>query len=129
MASDRQVIEQVYERWNRNDGDLALDFFHPEVEVHQMGRMFDTAGDFRGHEGLLKSAEELRDAYETIIWKPERWREAGDYFVVWLDGVGRGAHSGIELTVPMAHLWRVEDGLVTVFHVYETEEQALEACG
>ena len=128
MATDRQVIEQVYERWNRNDGDLGIDLFHPDVEVHQMARLFDSARDFRGHEGLLQSSEELRDAYETIIWTPERWTEAGDYLVVWLKGIGKGAHSGIETTVPMAHLWRVEDGLVTVLHVYETEEEALEAC-
>ena len=127
MNDPRKTVEAVYERWNRNDGDLALDLFHPEVEIHQMARVFDSAGDFKGQAGLVKVSEELGDAFESIIWSPERWTEAGDSLVVWLGATGKGASSGIETANKLAHMWRVEDGLVTVFHVYETEEEALEA--
>jgi hypothetical protein len=50
--ADEEVVRRIYERWNTNSGDLALDLFDPEVEVRQMARVFDTAGTFHGHEGL-----------------------------------------------------------------------------
>ncbi len=124
-----EVVRSVYERWNRNDGDLAIDLFAPGVEIRQMARLVDTAGTFHGHEGLLRSAEELDDAFESIEWVAERWTDEGDWLVVWLRAVAVGGHSGVETDLHLAHAWRVRGGRVTDLRVYESEEKALEAAG
>jgi ketosteroid isomerase-like protein len=127
MADDREkLIRSIYERWNRNDGDLALDLFDPEVEIHQMASMIDSAGTFHGHDGLMRSAEEL-SAFKDITWTPERWTDRGDWLVVALRIAGVGDLSGIELDTEIAHAWRIQGSLVTEFCVYETEKRALEA--
>jgi hypothetical protein len=33
-----QVICSIYERWNRNDGDLARELFDPSVEIACSGK-------------------------------------------------------------------------------------------
>ena len=123
---DNELVHRIYERWNRNDGDLAVDVMAPEVEVRQMARVFDTAGTFKGHEGLLLAAKELGDAWETIEWVAEREKKVGDWLVVSLRAVVAGRYSGVESQIGLVHAWRVRDGLVTDLRVYEKDEQALE---
>ena len=126
MSAD-EIVRRIYERWNRNDGDLALELFHPEVEVHQMARIFDSEGVFHGHAGLVRSATELRNAFQRIEWVTEEWTMEDDVLVVPVLAKAVGATSGLPAEVSIAHLWRVDDGLVTEFSVYETREDALEA--
>ena len=40
--SDREIVESIYERWNRDDGDLALDLFAEDAEIHQNPTLLDT---------------------------------------------------------------------------------------
>jgi ketosteroid isomerase-like protein len=124
-----EVIRTIYDRWNRNDGDLASDLFHPEVEIRQMASLLDTAGTFQGHEGLLRSARELRHAFRSIEWVADRWTEGDEWSVVWVRAVAVGRHSGVETETYFAHAWRVRDGRVTDLCVYEDEAQALAAAG
>ena len=128
-SSDRAVLESLYERWNRNDGDLAFDLLDPAIEVRQSPQVLDTGGIFHGHGGLLESARELGAAFERIDWRPQRWTESGRWVLVELDIVARGAGSGITTNLRIAHAWRLRGGLVTDFHVYESDAQAREALG
>ena len=138
-----EVVRSIYERWNRYaaanaeaiaSGNVeyegfALDLFDPAVEVRQVGAILDTAGTFHGHEGLLRSAEELLDAFESIEWAPERWTEVGEWIVVWARVFGVGRSSGVATEAHVAHAWRVRGGRVTDFRVHPSEEDALEAAG
>jgi ketosteroid isomerase-like protein len=135
------VVRSIYERWNRDPAgmaaavtsgitdhdDFALDLFDPAVEIRQIGAVLDTAGTFHGHAGMLRAAKELHEAFETIEWMPERWTEEGEWLIVSLRMVAVGDYSGIETETPVAHAWRVRDGRVTDFRVYENERKAVEA--
>jgi len=123
------VIRSIYERWNRNPVDFALDLFDPAVEIRQIGAILDTAGTFHGHEGLLRSAAELLDAFESIEWVADRWTEEGEWLVIWVRAIGVGRSSGVETEAHFAHAWRVRGGRVTDLRVYESEMKALEAAG
>jgi ketosteroid isomerase-like protein len=127
--TDRDVLERIYDRWNRNEGDLAFDLMDPEIEVRQTPVVFDTGGTFHGHAGLLESARELVTAFERIDWIPQRWVEAGTWVLVDVKITSLGAHSGLTTEIVVTHAWRLQDGLVTDFHVYMTETQAREAIG
>jgi ketosteroid isomerase-like protein len=128
MRPDREIVASIYDRWNRHEGDPTLDLFHPEVEIHQMAKIFDSEGTFHGHEGLIRSGKELAEVWKEITWEPEEWIEAGDRLVVPLIATGLASLSGIEAETRFTHVWRIEDGLVTELSVYETKEAALEAC-
>jgi hypothetical protein len=128
-STDRAVLEAIYERWNRNEGDLAYDLLDPAIEVRQSPRVFDTGGTFHGHAGLLESARELVAAFERIDWLPQRWTDADGWVLVELNVVARGAGSGITTEERLLHAWRIHGGLATHFHVYQSEAQAREALG
>jgi ketosteroid isomerase-like protein len=137
------VVRSIYERWNRNPAGIteaiasgnveyegfAVDLFDPAVEVRQVGTILDTAGTFHGHEGLLRSAKELLDAFESIEWAPERWTEEGEWLVVWVRVMGVGRSSGVETEAHAAQAWRVRGGRVTDLRVYQSEDEALKAAG
>jgi ketosteroid isomerase-like protein len=137
------VVRSIYERWNRHaaanaeviaSGNVeyegfALDLFDPAVEVRQIDAIPDTAGTFHGHEGLLRNAKELLDAFESLEWAPERWTEEGEWLVVWVRVIGVGRSSGVETEAHVAHAWRVRGGRVTDFRVHPSEEEALKAAG
>lgn len=125
MSPSGEIVRSIYERWNRNDGDLALDLFDPEVEIHQMARIFDSEGTFNGHAGLVRSAMELRGAFERVEWIPHESIEEGNALVVSLRIKAVGVTSGITAEATVTHLWRVDQGLVTEFSVYETTNAAL----
>jgi ketosteroid isomerase-like protein len=122
--ADEEVIRRVYERWNTNSGDLALDLFDPEVEVRQIPMILDTAGTFHGHQGLRASARELVAAFETIRWQPAKWLPSGAWMIVPLRIVATGRGSGIDAEVEVTHAWRVRNGLVTDLHVYADPDEA-----
>jgi ketosteroid isomerase-like protein len=122
-----KVIRSIYDRWN--DGDLALDLFDPKVEVHQQPRVFDTAGVFHGHTGLVASAQELFSSFRSIEWQPTQWADGDEWVVVHVAVAGVGIRSGVTTDTTVAHAWRLRDGRVTEFRVYDTEAEALEAVG
>lgn len=72
MSDREQIVRTVYARWNRSEGDLALDLFDPEVEIHQMGKLFDSEGTFHGHQGARALGDEadlrLRPDQVTHVW-------------------------------------------------------------
>ena len=124
-----EIVRSVYERWNRNDGDLALDLLDPDIEIRQTATVFDTAGTFHGHAGLRASARELFEAWRRIEWLPIRWTDRGDWLIVPVDVTAVGHHSGIPTQMKTCHAWRLDRGRVTEFYVYDTEAEALEAAG
>jgi ketosteroid isomerase-like protein len=126
VSAEREIIETVYERWNRNDGDLALDLFDEQVEIQQVGSLIGTAGIFRGHEGLVQSATELMEPFDRWEWDPREWGEEGDYLLVTLEVRAIGGISGVPTKNQVVHAWKIRDGLVTEFRVYENLGRALE---
>ena len=52
-----EIVRRIYEAWNSND--LGLELFDPSFELHQGVTLLDSAGVFRGHDGLVQAAQEL----------------------------------------------------------------------
>ena len=45
--ADREILEELYARWNADEPDLALDLFGEEVDIHQNPDILDTVGTGR----------------------------------------------------------------------------------
>ena len=127
MASNREILDSIYKRWNRNDGDLALDLFAEDAEIRQSRALLDTAVTFQGPQGLVQSAHELAEAFSRIDWHAEAWVEEGDWLIARFKFVGAGRASGIAQEVIAAHAWKLRDGKVTHFHVYPSVSAAIRA--
>jgi ketosteroid isomerase-like protein len=127
VPTDREILESIYERWNRHDGDLALDLFADDAEIRQSAELLDTARVFIGPAGLEESARELVEAFRQIDWHHGAWVDEGDWSICGIRFIGIGHASGIETEATAAHAWRLQDGLVTHFYVYPSVSAAVRA--
>jgi ketosteroid isomerase-like protein len=105
-------------------------WWHDDVVVEQERELLDTAGTFRGHEGIIAMLAELGDSFERIDWSPEEIHDLGDdrYLVrVHIKVVGRG--SGIEQEADIGHVLRLHEGRVHRMEVYRGWDEARRAAG
>lgn len=108
------------------DGSLLTDDF----EMQQAPSLIDTAGLFRGPEGIGHALEELRAVFDDLRFDPGEPREAPDgRFVLPIQVSGRGRGSGIEMQNQIAWVGTLSDGRLSRLVVYEELDDALVAAG
>jgi 2-(1,2-epoxy-1,2-dihydrophenyl)acetyl-CoA isomerase len=121
-----ELLRRAYETFNAADVDYGL--FHPEIRIVQTSSLIGTAGEFRGHDGLRRSSEELNEGFADVRFEPEDYRELEDgRMLVRCRFVGRGRRSGIELDTPVWHIWTFRDGLLSRMEVYPSKRRAFAA--
>jgi ketosteroid isomerase-like protein len=126
MDEQIELLRRAYQTFNDGDVDVAL--FHPHLCIVQTSSLVGTAGTFVGHDGLRRSAEELRQGFEQIRFEPEEYDELDDGRVlVRCRFVGRGTRSGIELDSEVWHIWTFQDGLLYRMEVFASKRRALAA--
>jgi len=123
-----EVVRQVYEAVNRGDLDTANSYIHPEIEFHTYAQSPE-AGVYRGREAVLKYNEDLFDQFESIRFEVDELVEAGDRVVAvnTQHAVPKGGRQ--EMSVHLAEVWVVRDGLLAERRSYSTKREALKAAG
>ncbi|HKN92894.1 MAG TPA: nuclear transport factor 2 family protein [Thermoleophilaceae bacterium] len=113
-----------------NDGDVDYSLFHPELCIVQTSSLAGTTGTFMGHDGLRRSAEQLREGFEELRFEPEEYTELEDgRLLMHCRFVGRGTRSGIELHADGWHILTFRDGLLSRLEIYPSRRRALAAAG
>jgi ketosteroid isomerase-like protein len=125
--ADREIVEQLYARWNADEPELALDLLDDNVDIHQNPDLLDTARTFRGREGLVEAAREIAQAFSRTDWRVEAWIDEGDWLIARVEVLGTGRVSGATQSMTVAHCWKLRDGLITHFYVYPTVSDAVRA--
>jgi ketosteroid isomerase-like protein len=120
----------LYEAINAGDLDAALAFTDPDFEwIPSEGTPFDD--HYVGRE-LVKDffEREWLDVFDDLRLEVRRLLEAPGGLVVALVRIrGRGARSGAELVIDIAHLWRIRAGMLVHGRAYPKPKDALEAAG
>jgi ketosteroid isomerase-like protein len=126
--SSLETVRAVYDDWNH--GEWGLESFHPEVEYALVGKAaFDLARATRGRDELLDYWRRFWSAWKPgARWEVEELQPLGDEQVL---ACGRlhvvGRSSGVESSMPWAHLWTVREGLIVRFLGCDDRATALEA--
>jgi ketosteroid isomerase-like protein len=120
--SPREVVEDFYRRFNAGVR-IPEAFFHPEIEWHWPP---DTLGAsvFHGHEGIDQGLSIWTESWGEFQMEPEEFIEDGDELFVRVRYHLRGAGSGIDIEQPVAHLVRVENGLIRSWWMFGDPEKA-----
>ncbi len=127
-AENVEIVRRIYEAWN--SGDPGLELLDPSFELHQGARIFDSAGVFRGHDGLLQAAEELFSGLRDLSWHPDDFIGApSNKVVVPLRFQATGRSTGVPVESPLVHVWTLRDELAIRCETYEDSAEALEAVG
>lgn len=127
-----RLAREGYEAWNRHDLEALLRSTAEEWEFDTRLKVPGIERVYRGHEGLRKL---FRNWY-TEPWEGglsmriERLIELDDERVVGLITFqGRGKHSGVDVSVPYAHVLTFRDGMNVRIDGFTSWRRALEFVG
>jgi len=124
-----QRMARFVEAWNARDVDAIIDSCDPAIELHSS---FAAVGGatYRGHDGLRDYQRDLVAEWgENIRVEPESYFDLGDTTLSFSVVHGRGAHSGVEVEMPVAVVTKWRDGLMTYFDVYVHRPDAVRDLG
>ncbi len=105
-----EIVQQMFDAWNRGDYDAAREFCDPDVEVESaLGADFD--GTYRGHDGLAKLLR-FWGAFGSFRSEIEKRISAGDAVVALLHHHATGKRSGLDVDMRNWQVFTIRDGKV-----------------
>jgi len=108
--------------------EAVLELIDPNARLDDAPGLPD-AGTWHGHEGLLEGVAAEEEHQEGWQLHPVRFLDAGEEVVVLIEQRARGRYSGIDMTRPISHVWRFEEGRAVALRSFSGWEAALEAVG
>jgi hypothetical protein len=84
---------------------------------------------YRGHDGIRRFCEGVRDAWQSYHWDIEETRIAGDSVVVMLHCQGQSREGGPGVDWRVAWLWKLRRERPMYARFYRQRAKALEAAG
>jgi ketosteroid isomerase-like protein len=132
VSEHLDLVRSIYAAWERGDYSSAA-WAHPDIEyaiVHAGGFAHVTA---HGRSEMREAARTNIEAWASLRIMAEEYRAIGSERVLVLDEVrGRGKRSGLDirhLGQGSAHLFQLQDGMVTRLVLYEDRRRALADLG
>ena len=119
-AENVELVRAIYAAWR--DGTSPDPFMHEEIEYVNPPDAVET-GTVRGPQ----SFDLIRDAYDDIEVRAERFLDAGEDVVViaTLTGTSRGAR--VPVARRQGYVWTVRDGKAIRFRWFNSPEEAFQA--
>jgi ketosteroid isomerase-like protein len=127
-AARLELLDRVYEAWNRADVDAIVAEMHPAMVVHLSGEYPGMPDTLHGPDGVRHFFALFGEVWETLRVEVERYEDLDDRTVALLRFVGR-SHAGVPVEREAAHTVWVEDGLVVRLDAHGSWEEALAAAG
>jgi ketosteroid isomerase-like protein len=123
-----ELIRRVYAAVAGNDLETAYGCLHPEIEFHTYANA-PAAGVYRGRDAVRRYNEDLFAQFESVRLQVDEVAEAGDRVVVMSTqhAVPKGGRQ--EISVQLAEVWTIRDGLLAERRSYSTRAEAVEAAG
>jgi serine phosphatase RsbU (regulator of sigma subunit)/ketosteroid isomerase-like protein len=129
-AADRELVERLFEAFNRRDGeeiaavcDEELGFF-PIGTAEAIGR----TAPYVGPAGLRDYLADVDRAWEELLITPTAVERRGGSLLAWGRVYVRSREFGIR-DVPMAWIWDVADGQFVRGEVFPDPDQAVQRLG
>jgi ketosteroid isomerase-like protein len=122
---------EVVRRMHRTAGaDLAagLHFMAPNVELHLTGVFPDLEPVYRGHEGVKNFVALFNAPWEDLSVEVDRYIDLGDQVLSSSTFHGKG-RDGVEVVMPLAHVWTLRGGQIARMDAYADRAAALKAVG
>ncbi len=109
MAENLDTVKRGYEVWRSGDRDAMSELMSDDFTFEgTQAEGLPASGDHEGRDAALDVLEKLPAAWDSFSFSPDEFFEQGDTVVVL-------AHSDVEkdgrsATIPVVHIWRLEDG-------------------
>jgi ketosteroid isomerase-like protein len=125
-VSERNVElhRRLLEAFNNRDAESMVACSDPDIEYHPLLSGIATSV-YRGHEGIRTWLAQVDDVWEVLRAEAEAYFDLGERTLLFYVLAGRGQHSGAEVAVAGAQVWRWRDGLGVYGKQYARREEAL----
>jgi uncharacterized protein len=120
-----QIVQELYDAFARRDLPKVFSLLSPDIEIVQ-SKELPWGGSYRGHDGASQFFAKLGSHINSAL-DIERLIDAEDHVVAigWTHGTVNA--TGASYRVPIAHVWRVRDGLVIQTQFFIDNPNMLEA--
>lgn len=120
VAEQVATLDRFYSAFNSGDMDGAFACLSPDIIwiYHGPQDAIAFAGTFHGHEGVRDFFRRVAETIELVEMTPETFEATGD--TVYGTGVehSRSLTTAREYRVRWAHVYKVENGLITRFEEF-----------
>jgi ketosteroid isomerase-like protein len=128
MSQENVDIVRNMHRTAGADLTAGLHFMAPDIELH-LTRVFpDLEPVYRGHEGVKKFVALFNAPWEDLSVEVDRYIDLGDRVLSISTFHGKG-RDGVEVVMPLAHIWTLRDGQIARMDAYADHSEALKAVG
>jgi ketosteroid isomerase-like protein len=117
-----EVVRSIYRAWEK--GESARDFIDADVEYVNPPYAVEP-GVSRGRAMFGR----IRDAYEDVSVRPQRFVDAGDHVVVVARISGTSRTAGVPIDREHGYVWTIRDGRAVRFRWFNSGAEAFEAAG
>jgi uncharacterized protein len=122
-----EVVRALFEAWNAGDMDALRELWHRDA-IARPAKGWPEPGPFVGREAVMRSFEQLREAWETdTLEASDDFIDVADRVVVRM--VWRGAGHGPDLDMQLTNVFTVREGKIYGLESFWDHAQALEAVG
>jgi uncharacterized protein len=120
-----QTVQELYDAFARRDFLEVFGLLSPDIEILQSQEL-PWGGLYRGHDGARQLFAKLGSHINSTL-DIERLIDAEEHVVAigWTHGTVNA--TGASYRVPIAHVWRVRDGLVIQTQFFIDNPNMLEA--
>jgi ketosteroid isomerase-like protein len=126
VAGNVDLVLRACAAWQRFEPEEIASFYAADAEiVSKWAEVFGRT--FHGRDGLLKWIRDFSAAFERPDLEYEHVADAGDQVVVLEHVRTRGRTSEAEVSLRLAHVYTVRDGLIARQVLHEDLGDALEA--
>ena len=123
-----EVVRRGWDAYMRGDLAGALEAFASDVITVRDATLPDFA-TYEGPEGALQSLLEWSESFDDFEQTPLEYIDAGDRVLSRVRQSGRGASSGVPVTVDVWMVFTFRDGKIVRYEFFADEGAARKAAG
>lgn len=135
MESNVEVVQSLYDAFNRGDLEGILALLDENVEFVEDPEIRPDAGTYRGIAAARDFFQQMWDLAARVGDRPElgiqpqEFIEHEDKVIVPVRLHGRAGFTGLEVEFFLVHVWTVDGNKITHHYLYRDKSQALQAVG
>ena len=116
-----ELIKKVYSTFKRGDLDGLLALFADDFDFqHPMPpAIWSFAGNRKGHQGFIEFVQGSSQIIAREHFEADQFIAQGEYVVVLLTERMRAKTTGVAFDNPHVHVFRIVDGKITQFRIFE----------
>jgi ketosteroid isomerase-like protein len=119
-----EVVRRALQSWEQGDLAGVVDVFHEDAVTQPI-----IGPEWHGPQGVLEMAADWVEGFDDFTMSGEEFIDAGEHVVVRIRQEGRGASTGVPVSVTFWFVYSLTESKVIRFEMFQDRDKALEAAG